>query len=60
MMSDGGSAVDSVTNGLDFGALVGVWAVGEGVADNDASLKVGIGVGDDPEHDAYSMTPVLG
>lgn len=45
--------VDVVTNGFDFDALVGVGAVGEGVADNGAALKIGIGVADELAHGGH-------
>lgn len=40
-------------NAFDFDALVGVGAVGLGVVDNGAALKLGIGVGVELAHDGH-------
>lgn len=42
--------VDAVTNGLDFDALVGVWASAEVAADNGAALKIGTDVAGELAH----------
>lgn len=56
--SNGGSVVDVVMNAFDFDALVSVGAVGEGVADNGAALKIGIAVGDELAHDGHQVASV--
>lgn len=50
--------VDVVMNAFDFDALVSVGAVGEGVADNGAALKIGIAVGDELAHDGHQVASV--
>lgn len=53
---NGDSEVDEMTNEFDYDALGGVGAVGEGVVDFGAVLKIGLDVGDELAHAEHQVS----